>query len=55
MDSALPCCAGSPGSIPVVSKSNVQHLDGFLPLGKRWWLKNEMEPDTKIEQSSISM
>ena len=29
MDSELACCAGSPGSIPSVGKSNVQHSDGF--------------------------
>ena len=29
MDSALACCAGSPGSIPAVGKSNVQYSDGF--------------------------
>ena len=31
MDSALACCAGGPGLIPTVGKSNVQYSDGFSP------------------------
>ena len=29
MDCTLACCAGGLGSIPAVSKSNVQYSDGF--------------------------
>ena len=43
MDSALACCAGGPGLIPAVGKSNVclQYSDGFSPsqfkvVGKKW-------------------
>ena len=31
MDSALACCAGGPGSIPAIGKSNVQDSNGFSP------------------------
>ena len=31
MNSALACCADSPGLIPAIGKSNVQYSDGFHP------------------------
>ena len=47
MDSSLTFCAGGPGSIFAVSKSNVQYSDGFSP-SMRLVVRKKMEPDTII-------
>ena len=43
MDSALACCTGGPGLIPLVGKSKAQYSAVFLPLGIGWFV-TEMEP-----------
>ena len=53
MDSALACCAGGPGSIPADGKGNVGNIQMLFP--SRYKVVKEMEPDTKIEWSSVSI
>ena len=63
MDGTLACCAGSLGSIPAVSKSIVQYIDGFSPTqykvvgeinGARYYLRDLPSPCSIKNNNTIT-